>query len=124
MAHPAGLGYAFGVFLGDDLIGTSAIDYSPKPKTRHKARLLGMFVHESYRRRGAGRAALDIAVDTASARSGIRLITLTYTEGNDPARRLYESAGFRSFGTEPMAIATAGGLRGKVHMWKPVEASC
>jgi RimJ/RimL family protein N-acetyltransferase len=38
------------------------------------------------------------------------------TEGNEPAIRLYQSLGFRAWGTEPQAIRTPGGFRGKVHM--------
>lgn len=118
IADPKGLSIAFGSFDGDALVGTVTVEFSAKPKTRHKALLIGMFVHAQARRLGAGCALMQAAMQAAAARPGVRVVTLTVTEGNAPAIALYESFGFRSFGTEPMAIATAQGLRGKVHMWR------
>lgn len=118
MADPSGLSQAFGAFVGDELVGTVAVEYSAKPKTRHKALVIGMFVLERARGLGAGRALLQAALAAAAARDGVRVVTLTVTEGNAPAIALYESCGFRAFGVEPMAIATPQGLLGKVHMWK------
>lgn len=118
MADPSGLSQAFGAFVGDELAGTVAVEYSAKPKTRHKALVIGMFVLERARGLGAGRALLQAALAAAAARDGVRVVTLTVTEGNAPAIALYESCGFRAFGVEPMAIATPQGLLGKVHMWK------
>lgn len=120
IADPRGLGQAFGAFVGDELAGTVAIEFSAKPKTRHKALLLGMFVHAWARGQGAGRALVDTALAAAGARPGVQLATLTVTEGNAPAIALYERCGFRAFGLEPLAIATPQGLRGKVHMWRPL----
>lgn len=116
IADPQGLSTGFGAFDGEALVGTVAIECSAKPKTRHKALILGMFVHESARCRGAGRALLQAALAAARARPGVFLLTLTVTEGNRPAIALYEACGFRAFGVEPLAIATPGGYRAKVHM--------
>ncbi len=44
------------------------------------------------------------------------MLTLTVTDGNDDAKRLYESAGFQPFGLEPMAIRTDAGYKAKLHM--------
>lgn len=119
IADPQGLSQAFGAFdtgPDDALVGTVTVEFSAKPKTRHKALIIGMFVHDSARRRGAGRALLQAALDAARARAGVFVVTLTVTEGNAGAVALYESCGFRAFGVEPMAIATPQGYRGKVHM--------
>lgn len=117
IADPQGLSQAFGAFAGDDLVGTVTVEFSAKPKTRHKALVIGMFVHASARGLGAGRALMQATLQAAAARPGVQTVTLTVTEGNAPAVALYESCGFRAFGVEPMAIATPEGFRGKVHMW-------
>src|SRR5262245_33712797 len=114
---PAGLSVAFGAFHEGGLVGTVTLEFSARPKTRHKAILIGMFVHESCRSLGAGAALVQAALACARARSGVRVITLTVTEGNASAIGLYERCGFRAFGTEPMAIATPEGYKAKVHMW-------
>jgi RimJ/RimL family protein N-acetyltransferase len=117
IADRRSLSLAFGAFHGNNLVGTVTVEFSTRPKTRHKAHLLGMFVSESARGRGVGAALVRAALQAAAARPGIVVVTLTVTEGNAPAIALYESCGFRAFGVEPMAIATAGGFRSKVHMW-------
>jgi len=119
IADPTGLSAALGAFHEGSLVGTVTIEFSAKPKTRHKARLIGMFVHESCRGLGAGAGLVHAALAAARARPEVQVVTLTVTEGNAPAIALYERCGFRSFGTEPMAIATPAGYKAKIHMWLP-----
>jgi len=120
---PTGLSVAFGAFHEGDLVGTVTLEFLARPKTRHKAQLIGMFVYEWYRGRGAGAALVEAALACARARPEVRLITLTVTEGNAPAIGLYERCGFRPFGVEPMAFATPEGYKAKVHMWLPIGDS-
>lgn len=117
LADPLGLSLALGAFVDDALVGTVTVEFSAKPKTRHKAHLLGMFTHEASRGLGAGRALVRAALQAAGERPGVQVVTLTVTQGNGPAVRLYESCGFRAFGVEPMAIATPTGFLSKEHMW-------
>ena len=107
---------AFGAFMGDELAGTVTIEFATRAKTRHKAHLIGMFVSESLRGQGAGRALVEAALAQAASRPGVLVVTLTVTQGNASAIALYESCGFRTFGIEPMAIATPAGFKSKVHM--------
>ncbi len=120
IADPAGISLAFGAFEGQELIGTVALEFSAKPKTRHKALVIGMYVKPQARGRGAGGALLQAAVQHAKSQDGILLLTLTATEGNEPAINLYRTAGFEVFGTEPLAILTPSGYKAKVHMWLPL----
>jgi RimJ/RimL family protein N-acetyltransferase len=66
---------------------------------------------------GAGGALLQAAVQHAKSQDGILLLTLTATEGNEPAINLYRTAGFEVFGNDPLAILTPSGYKAKVHMW-------
>lgn len=120
IADPRGMSAAFGAFDGDELIGTVALEFSSKPKTRHKAHVIGMYVSPRARGTGAGRALLDAVIDYAERREGTSVLNLTVTEGNDAAIGLYRSAGFEAFGTEPMAILTPSGFKAKVHMWRRI----
>ncbi|MGQ2978618.1 MAG: GNAT family N-acetyltransferase [Polaromonas sp.] len=121
LADPAGLSAAFGAFEGQQLVGTVALEFSARPKTRHKASVIGMYVSPEARGSGAGRALLKAALDCAHQRPGVLQLTLTVTEGNTPATRLYTCAGFRAFGVEPMAVLTPVGYQAKVHMWLPLQ---
>lgn len=111
-----GLATSFGAWKDRRLVGTVALEYSGKPKTRHLALVLGMYVQPEERGQAVGRALLNAAISAASARPEILSLTLTLTEGNDPALRLYRSVGFVEWGTQPQAIRTEAGLMGKVHM--------
>ena len=117
IAHPEGLTVAFGDFQGQNLVGTVALEFSAKPKTKHKALVVGMYVLPPSRGNGSARALLQAAVQFCKERGDIRAVQLEVTEGNAPAATLYESLGFTAYGLEPMAVLTPTGFRSKVHMW-------
>lgn len=118
MASADGTGVAFGAFHENRLVGTVALEFSTKPKTRHKAHLIGMFVLESCRGLGAGKALIRAAIEHATSRAGVLSMVLTVTEGNEAAVHLYRTCGFQEFGREPMAILTPSGYKAKLHMWR------
>lgn len=111
---------AFGAFGDGKLVGCIALEFSTRPKTRHKAHLIGMYVLDTWRGKGLGRQLVESALGYAGQRVGIEIITLTVTEGNTAAIALYEAAGFASFGVEPLAMRTTEGFKAKVHMWRKV----
>ncbi len=111
-----GLATCLGAWQDDALVGTVALEYSAKPKNRHTALLLGMYVQPAQRGQGLGLALMKAAVAAASSRPEILVLNLTLTEGNEPALRLYRLLGFVSWGVQPQAIRTEAGLKGKVHM--------
>ncbi len=121
ISNPSGLSAAWGAFDGKKLIGTVALEFSAKPKTRHRALVIGMYTVPAARGSGVGHALLDAVVAHAGAKEGLLSLTLTVTEGNEPAINLYRRAGFQCFGVEPMAIRTPSGFKGKVHMWLPLR---
>lgn len=121
IADPTGASAAFGAFEGQVLIGTVAIEFMAKPKIRHKALLIGMYVTPSARGSGAGRGLLNAAIEHAREMERLLMLTLTVTEGNEPAVNLYRSAGFQEYGVEPMAILTPSGYKGKILMWLPLR---
>lgn len=114
---PSGLTWVWGAFVEAELVGTVAVEYSAKTKTRHKGLIVAMFVHENFRGLGLARKLMCAAVEHGMARQGLRLIQLEVTQGNAPAEQLYQSLGFEPFGVEPMAVWTPDGYRSKVHMW-------
>jgi ribosomal protein S18 acetylase RimI-like enzyme len=116
IADADGLRVAFCAEDGAQMLGTVALEYTSGTKSRHSAGLIGMYVREHARGRGVGRALLDVALAHAAQRSGVEVLRLTVTEGNEPALRLYRQAGFEAWGTQPMAILTPSGYKGKVHM--------
>jgi len=58
----------------------------------------GFLIDRRYQRRGYGRSALVALMEALRAKPECRRIVLTYMPGNDVARRLYASLGFRETG--------------------------
>ena len=116
VADPSGLTLAFAAEIDGALVGTVALEYSAKPKMKHSVLVIGMYVRDAARRLGIGRALLQTALAHAARHPGVEVVELTVTEGNESAIAMYEAAGFRTWGTQPWAIATPSGMRGKVHM--------
>jgi RimJ/RimL family protein N-acetyltransferase len=107
----------FGAFEGDRLAGAAGLSFEAREKARHKAHFFGMYVAPAFRQHGFGRGIVELAIEAARAREGVRLVQLTVTQGNAAAQGLYERCGFVPFGLEPMAVAVDGAFVAKVHMW-------
>ncbi|MGE3166236.1 MAG: GNAT family N-acetyltransferase [Planctomycetota bacterium] len=121
IADPAGTTAAFGAFRDSELVGAVALEFSRKPKTRHKAVLIGMYVKPTARSAGVGRLLVDTALAHVARCPEVRVITLTVTHGNVAAESLYRSVGFEPFGLEPDAMRGSRGALAKVHMIKTME---
>jgi ribosomal protein S18 acetylase RimI-like enzyme len=120
---PSGLTWVWGAFAGAELVGTVAVEYAAKTKTRHKGLIVAMFVHENFRGQGLARKLMRAAVQHGMARQGLSVLQLEVTQGNAPAERLYQSLGFQVYGVEPMAVLTPIGYRSKVHMWLDLKTA-
>lgn len=114
---PSGLTWVWGAFARAELVGTVAVEYGAKTKTRHKGLIVAMFVHENFRGQGLARKLMRAAIEHGIARQGLLVLQLEVTQGNAPAEKLYKSLEFVPFGVEPMAVWTPEGYRSKVHMW-------
>ena len=111
----------FGAFADDGLAGAVGLRFEQRERTRHKALLYGTFVRPAYRGRGIAGRLVQSAVDHARAVPHIRLILLRVTASNAAAIRLYESFGFRSFGTEPHANRVDDRFVAVTNMWCPLK---
>jgi ribosomal protein S18 acetylase RimI-like enzyme len=106
----------WGAFEDGELCGTIGLDPEMRGRGRHKATVVGMYVAPEAKGRGVGRVLLDTLIADAQA-AGFELLVLTVTEGNSNAIKLYERAGFKSFGIEPRAIKVDGRAYSKNHMY-------
>jgi len=122
IAPANGLGLAVGAWQAGALVASVAVEFSDKPKTRHKGHVVGMYVRPQARGQGLARRLMLEVLAQCGQRPDLRVLNLTVTEGNAPAQQLYQSLGFASFGVEPMAIRTPEGFKGKVHMWHSLQA--
>ena len=110
-----------GALDGDRLIGAAGLRFATRPRIRHKALLYGLYVVAEAQGRGIARALTEAILERARRSPETRVVQLRVVEANGRARRLYESLGFREFGTEPQAIRMDDGFVSVVHMWRSVE---
>lgn len=104
------------------LAGVVGLTFEEREKARHKCTLFGMYVAPQHRKAGLGDMLVRAALQHARARSGVRLVQLTVTEGNDAAYGLYARHGFVQYGLEPLAVAVGDGYVAKCHMWCDLQA--
>ena len=114
--HAEGGHFLLGAWHGAALIGALGSERDACVKVRHIAHLIGMMVRPEQRGAGIGEALLQAALARLRAAGGIELVTLTVTQGNGPATRLYERAGFARYGSLPRAIFVGAQYHAKDHM--------
>ena len=94
----------WGAFEGDTLVGMVGLQGRYRPKERHNASVVGMYVAPESARRGVGRALMQALLDHARALPVLEQIDLTVTAGNPSAQHLYETCGFTVYGILPHAV--------------------
>jgi ribosomal protein S18 acetylase RimI-like enzyme len=100
--NPEG-GFTRGTFT-PELVGMVTVVRDDLVKLRHKAHVFAMGVAEEARGRGIGRALMEEAVARAKQLAGLEQVLLTVVLPNEPARRLYHSLGFVTFGIDERGL--------------------
>lgn len=85
-------------------LGTVGFSRNESEKTAHRAILWGMYVVPEARGRGIGKRLIDELIKRAEQTVDLEHICLAVVTSNKPACRLYENAGFKTYGTEPRAL--------------------
>ena len=114
------LDVVFGAFEEGKLAGIVGLAFEPREKARYKAILFGMYVSGTVRQRGLGFQLVQAALAEARNHSGLKIIQLTVTAGNEAALNLYQCCGFIQFGLEPLAVRVGEDYFDKIHMWREI----
>jgi RimJ/RimL family protein N-acetyltransferase len=118
--------FVFGVFHDSALVGMAGFRRLQNAKERHKGWIWGVYLAPEFRGRGLGRRLLLELLGAASGRPGLEAILLNVETPQLPARTLYLSLGFRSFGVEPRALRVDGRYIDEEHMvlelWRKRDA--
>jgi ribosomal protein S18 acetylase RimI-like enzyme len=106
----------FGAVSNNVVAGTIGIYREERPKTFHKSMIWGMYVDTDQRGKGIGGKLLDIAIEHAREKMKVATVSLSVESTNHGARKLYESRGFKVWGTEPKAMRSDGQYYDEDHM--------
>lgn len=101
--------FTLGTFIGDELAGIVSFqrEGADRVKLRHKGLLFRMYVSPNFRGQGLAGLLIQEVIERARQLDGMEQINLTVVTTN-PAKRLYERFGFRSFSVEERAIKWHG----------------
>jgi RimJ/RimL family protein N-acetyltransferase len=116
LERPEGGHLVLGAFHGNALVGAIGLERDRRQKVRHIGHVIGMMVRPGWQGRGVGAALVDAALAEARGPARLEVLTLTVTDGNGAAVRLYERAGFVPFGTLQKALRIGERYHAKVHM--------
>lgn len=98
----------FGAFQDEELVGIARFSRYSAPNEKHRAYLAGLYVLPAFRRNGCGRSLVREALARAANSPGIRRVNLSVVTRQEAAIRLYQSLGFRIYGTEQETFSKTG----------------
>lgn len=108
--------FFIGAFRGGLLVGMVGLQGQYRPKERHNATVVGLYVAPEAAGQGLGWALMQALLARARALPGLAQLDLTVTEGSPKAQGLYARCGFAVWGVLPRAIRVAGRDHAKVHL--------
>ncbi|MCP3773328.1 GNAT family N-acetyltransferase [Paenibacillus sp. MZ04-78.2] len=88
----------------NELMGMIGFQRESSRNLAHKGMLWGVYVDSAHQGKGIAKALLRHVLEEARSLDGLEQVNLSVVTVNEPAVRLYRSAGFEIFGTEPNAL--------------------
>jgi ribosomal protein S18 acetylase RimI-like enzyme len=102
------------------IVGSVQLALATKPNARHRAEVQKLFVLSSQRRRGIGRALMQVVEQVA--RSGERTLLVLDTRQGDSAEQLYRTLGYCEVGVIPAyARGASGALDSTIIFYKTLS---
>jgi ribosomal protein S18 acetylase RimI-like enzyme len=108
--------FVLGAFHEGQLVGMAGFFRYGIFKARHKGRIWGVYVRESCRGQGVGRALLLALLARIRTCPDVEQVSLTVVCGLEAASSLYRSLGFKTYGMEPRALKVNGAYHDVEHM--------
>lgn len=109
-------GFVLGAFLDEELVAVAGLARNRGEKIRHKALVWGVFVKQSVRSRGIGRALMSALIIWACSLPGLEQLRLAVGADQAAAKKLYRSLGFQTFGRERRCMKVGNTYVAMEHM--------
>jgi ribosomal protein S18 acetylase RimI-like enzyme len=100
--------FIVGAFSYNTVIGMVGFVRELTKKLNHKGNIWGTYVAQEFRRQGIGRKLMKETMIRAKKLEGLSQINLGVITFNEPAKRMYESLGFKSYGIEVKSMKYNG----------------
>lgn len=96
--------FTYGAFEKGELVGIITLYREKLYKLSHRAHIGAMYVSDSIRGLGIGKALMEEAIEKAKSIEGLEQVYLAVVSTNESAKKLYSSLGFEVFGTEKKGL--------------------
>ncbi|KYG26070.1 GNAT family N-acetyltransferase [Alkalihalobacillus trypoxylicola] len=93
-----------GAFDAGQLCGVVTLQKVKLIKMKHRIHILAMYVSEEKRQKGVAKCLIKEAIQTSKQLDGIEQLHLTVVSVNEPAKKLYQSFGFETYGFDKKAL--------------------
>jgi len=90
--------------VNGNLVGMAGFFREQGLKSRHRARIWGVYVSQKWRGKGIARVLLTEIIRRAKGHPEIEQILLAVADTQSAAKQLYSSLGFEVYGRDPRAI--------------------
>lgn len=80
------------------LVGMTSASWGQKNKQEHQAIILWVYVNKNYRGQGIAKKLMQTILDFLESKTNVKKAYLTVIESQIPARKMYESFGFKECG--------------------------
>ena len=100
--------YLIAVYLNDEIIGNSALNFLTHQKDKHRANV-GIAIQKDYWDKGIGSILFDEMIKLAKETEGIEQIELDVIAVNERAKHLYTKKGFKKVGDIPHQLKLSNG---------------
>ncbi|MBZ5530651.1 MAG: GNAT family N-acetyltransferase [Acidobacteriia bacterium] len=100
--------FIVGMFEDGRLAGMAGFYRDQHAHLRHKGHIWGVYVRQESRGKGAAKKMIEEIIRRARQIPGVEQILLVVSATQAAARRVYESLGFRRYGTEPKSLKVSG----------------
>ena len=117
--------FTLGAYRDGELVGMVGFYRdSGGEKMRHKGHVWGMYVASRRQGQGVGRTLMHELLARATLLPGLEQVQLAVVTRNEPARGLYASLGFETYGVEPNSLIIDGERLDEAHMVYFLERGC
>lgn len=110
--------YMVTCYVDGEVVGNAEIQFLSGAKVCHRA-VIGIAVLQKYWRMGIGSAIFTELLNVAKHHEGTEIVELSFIQGNDRAKALYQKFGFEVVAEHPNAIKSIhGGTVSEYYMQK------
>ena len=93
--------FIIGAFDGEKLIGICGFAQETRVKVKHRGLIIQMYIQPQYQGKKLGLQLLQTTIHEAFKLPDLEQIVLGVITTNESAKKIYEQAGFKEFGTHP-----------------------